>query len=69
MGLQVEDLVSFNEKLVFNIMHNQTGITNGYVVNNGMIEREKLYEQIISNQKEEIATLRTIIKKLQEKHI
>ncbi len=69
LGLQVEDLVSFNEKLVFNIMHNQTGITNGYVVNNGMIEKEKLYEQIISNQKEEIATLRTIIEKLQEKHI
>ncbi len=65
LGIQVEDLVSFNEKLVFNIMHNKTG--NGYVVNNGALEKEKLYEQIIVNQKEEIATLRTIIEKLQGK--
>ncbi len=68
LGIQVEDLVSFNEKLVFNIMHNTTGtLQSGYISNNGALEKEKLYEQIIVNQKEEIATLRTIIEKLQGK--
>lgn len=67
LGIKIEDIVNFNERLVFNVMHNQTGITNGYVVNNGALDKEKLYEQIIANQKEEIITLRKIIEKLQEK--
>jgi transcriptional regulator with XRE-family HTH domain len=65
LGIKVEDIINFNEKLVFNVMHNKTG--NGYVVNNGMLDKEKLYEQIIANQKEEITTLRKIIEKLQER--
>lgn len=67
LGIKVEDIVSFNESLVFNVMHNQTG--NGYVVNhNSSFENErKLYEQIIAQQKEEIESMRRIIEKLQEK--
>jgi transcriptional regulator with XRE-family HTH domain len=69
LGIEVEDIVSFNEKLVFNVMHNTTGtLQNGYISNNGVSDKEReLYEQIIDTQKEEIATLRNIIEKLQEK--
>ena len=66
LGIKIEDIINFNEKLVFNVMHNQTG--NGYVVNNGITEEAKnLYEQVIANQKDEINNLRRIIEKLQEK--
>lgn len=64
LGLKVEDIVNFNEQIVFNIMHNQTG--NGYVIHNGISEQERrLYEQIIAQQKEEIENLRKIIEKMQ----
>lgn len=66
LEITAEDISNFNEKLVFNIMHNQTG--NGYVVNNGVSELEKkLYEQIINQQQEEIKTLKSIIEKLLDK--
>jgi len=65
LGIKVEDIINFNEKLVFNVMHNQTGITNGYVVNNGISSDEKsLYEQMIAQLKEENAYLKSIIDKL-----
>lgn len=65
LGMNVEDIVNFNEKLVFNVMHNQTGITNGYVVNNGITSDEKsLYEQMITQLKEENTYLKSIIDKL-----
>ncbi|NBA84770.1 helix-turn-helix domain-containing protein [Emticicia sp. CRIBPO] len=62
-GIKVEDIINFNEKLVFNVMHNQTG--NGYVVNQGISDKEKeLYDQIIKQQKEEIIYLRGLIEKI-----
>lgn len=62
-GIKVEDIINFNEKLVFNVMHNQTG--NGYVINQGISDKEKeLYDQIIAQQKDEIAYLRGLIEKL-----
>ncbi len=66
LGIKAEDISTFNENLVFNIMHNQTG--NGYVVNNSILEKEKkLYEQIINQQQEEIKNLKNIIEKLLDK--
>ncbi|RYU91785.1 helix-turn-helix domain-containing protein [Emticicia agri] len=66
LGLKIEDIINFNEQIVFNVMHNQTG--NGYVIHNGISEQErKLYEQIIAQQKEEIENLRKIIEKMQNK--
>nr|WP_310587490.1 helix-turn-helix transcriptional regulator [uncultured Dyadobacter sp.] len=60
LKVSVEDIINFNEKMIFNVMHNQTG--NGYVVNNGTSDQErKLYEQIIQQQKEEILFLKKII--------
>lgn len=64
LGIKVEDIINFNEKLVFNIMHNNNS-NNGYVVNNGISSDEKsLYEQIIAQLKEENAYLKSIIDKL-----
>ena len=66
LGVKVEDIINFNETLIFNVMHNQIGIENGYVVQNSSSEKEKeLYEMIIANQKEEINSMRKIIEKLQ----
>jgi len=46
LKVSVEDIININEKMIFNIIHNQT--VNGYVANNGLPEQErKLYEQII----------------------
>jgi transcriptional regulator with XRE-family HTH domain len=60
LKVSVEDIINFNEKMIFNVMHNQTG--NGYVVNNGLSDQEKkLYQQIIDQQKEEILFLKKII--------
>lgn len=69
LGIKVEDIISFNESLVFNVMHNQTGITNGYVVNHNSVSdsEKRLYEDMINQLKEEILTLKKIIEKLQEK--
>lgn len=65
LGMKVEDIINFNEQIVFNVMHNQTG--NGYVIHNGISEQErKLYEQIIAQQKEEIEYLRKIAGKIQD---
>ena len=64
LKVSVEDIINFNEKMIFNVMHNQTG--NGYVVNNGLSDQErKLYEQIIEQQKEEILFLKKIIEQHQ----
>ena len=66
LKVTVEDIINFNEKMIFNVMHNQTG--NGYVVNNGLSDQEKkLYEQIISQQKDEILFLKKIIEQSQIK--
>lgn len=60
LGLKPEDILSFNEQMVFNVMNNQTG--NGLVINNSVSENEKgLYVSQISSLKEEIAHLKKIL--------
>ncbi len=68
LGIKVEDIVNFNEKMVFNIMNNNNS-NNGYVVNNNTMSdnEKKLYEELITQLKEENATLKKYIDKLQEK--
>ncbi|MBY0427317.1 MAG: helix-turn-helix domain-containing protein [Cytophagales bacterium] len=47
LEMKVEDLVSFDEKVVFNIMYNKQAVT-GYIVNNTISdEMKKLYEDKI----------------------
>jgi transcriptional regulator with XRE-family HTH domain len=64
LGMRPEEVIAFNESMVFNVMHNQTG--NGLVIQNSDIERQ-LFEQQIALLKEENAHLKTIIEKLLEK--
>jgi len=58
-----EEITTFNEQMIFNIMHNQTG--NGFVINKGINDNEKkLYEDQIALLKEEVAYLKKIMDKL-----
>ncbi len=68
LGIKIEDIVNFNEKMVFNIMNNNNS-NNGYVVNNNSISdnEKRLYEELIAQLKEENSTLKKFIEKLQEK--
>ena len=65
-GMKVEDIVSFNEQMVYNVMNNQSG-QNGLVINNNSPtpENEKnLYEKQIDTLKEEINYLKSVLDKL-----
>ena len=62
-GMSPEEIMTFNEQMIFNVMHNQTG--NGFVINKGFTENEKkLYEDQISHLKEEINYLKKVLDKL-----
>lgn len=61
LGMKPEEVIAFNESMVFNVMNNQTG--NGLVINNNQINEEdkNLYLQQITLLKEENAYLKTVI--------
>lgn len=61
LGMKPEEIIAFNESLVFNVMNNQTG--NGLVINNNQIsEIEKnMYEQQIDLLKDENTYLKKVI--------
>jgi transcriptional regulator with XRE-family HTH domain len=61
LGMKPEEVIAFNESLVFNVMNNQTG--NGLVINNNQISEEdkNLYQQQIAILKEENAYLKKVI--------
>jgi transcriptional regulator with XRE-family HTH domain len=62
-GMTTDEIISYNEQMVFNVMHNQTG--NGFVVNKGINDGEKkLYEDQINTLKEELAYLKKVLDKL-----
>jgi transcriptional regulator with XRE-family HTH domain len=63
LGMAPEEIMTFNEQMIFNVMHNQTG--NGFVVNKGFTENErKLYEDQINQLKEEVSYLKKVLDKL-----
>lgn len=59
--MKPEEIIAFNESLVFNVINNQTGI--GLVINNSQIsEIEKnMYEQQIDLLKDENTYLKKVI--------
>jgi transcriptional regulator with XRE-family HTH domain len=62
LELKPEDIITFNESMVFNVMHNQTG--NGLVIQNNPPnnkERE-LYESQISLLREELEFVKSLLK-------
>lgn len=65
LEMRPEDIVTFNEHMVFNVMHNQTG--NGLVINQMAEELKGLYEDQIQTLKEEITHLKKIVEKLLSK--
>jgi len=62
LELRPEDITTFNEHLVFNVMHNTTG--NGMVVNHASLTEKQLYEDHINQLKGEIAYLKSVLDKL-----
>lgn len=63
--LKVEDLIYFNERILFNLTHSSAD--NDFSVNSKLTDQEKLlYEQIITQQKEEILFLKKIIEGFQK---
>ena len=64
LGMKPEEVIAFNESMVFNVMHNQTG--NGLIIQNNTLNNEEreLYKQQIETLKEEVAYLKKIIDSL-----
>jgi transcriptional regulator with XRE-family HTH domain len=64
LGMKPEEVIAFNESMVFNVMHNQTG--NGLIIQNNALNNEEreLYKQQIETLKEEVAYLKKIIDNL-----
>lgn len=61
LGMKPEEVISFNESMVFNVMNNEIG--NGLVINNNQLsEAEKnLYEEQIRQLKDQIEYLKKIL--------
>ena|ERR1035437_9856126 len=66
LELKLEDIIGFNEHIIFNMTKNRKA--NGVVINNKASKNEnKLYEDLIMSQKEQIDHLKLIIEKLLNK--
>jgi transcriptional regulator with XRE-family HTH domain len=68
LDMKPEEIIAFNDSMVFNVMNNETG--NGLVINNNQLsEGEKnLYHQQIDLLKEEVSYLKVLLDKLLSKH-
>jgi transcriptional regulator with XRE-family HTH domain len=64
LQMKPEEIITFNESMVFNVMHNDVG--NGLVINNNQLsEGEKnLYLQQIDLLKEEVLYLKELLNKV-----
>ncbi len=67
LGMKPEEVIAFNESLVFNVMNNQTG--NGLVINNNQLSdtEKNSFEQQILLLKEENSYLKKVIDGLLKK--
>jgi len=65
LEIKPEDLISFNEQMVFNVMNNQNG-QNGLVINNNHLSdtEKNLYIDQIELLKNEIAYLKSVLDKV-----
>ena len=60
LGMSPDEIASFNEQMIFNLMHNQTG--SGFVLQKGLSDNEKrLYEDQIKTLKEEVQYLKKVL--------
>lgn len=59
LGLNPEDIITFNEHIVFNLMNNKTA--NGLVINQVSANEKRLYEEYIETLKSEITFLKGLL--------
>lgn len=65
LGLRVEDVIGFNESIVFNLINNKTA--NGLVINQVSKNEKRLYEEYIEALKNENKFLKTLVNKQKNK--
>ncbi len=66
LGMKPEEIIAFNESMVFNVMNNQTG--NGLVIHNQVNDENKsLYEKLIQQLQEENSYLKKVIENFLKK--
>lgn len=67
LGVSAKEIVNFDEQMVFNVMHNQTG--NGLVINQNPLpdEMKRLYEEQIQLLKDENAYLKKTLENILSK--
>jgi transcriptional regulator with XRE-family HTH domain len=66
LNLKPEEIIAFNEQMVFNVMNNQNGgNVFGDINNNGLSEQERrLYQDQIQLLKDEVAYLKQMLEKV-----
>jgi transcriptional regulator with XRE-family HTH domain len=65
LGMKPEDVIAFNESMVFNVMNNQNGGNVFGDINNTISETERqLYQDQISLLKDEVAYLKLMLEKV-----
>jgi transcriptional regulator with XRE-family HTH domain len=65
LGMKPEDVITFNESMVFNVMNNQNGGNVFGDINNSISQTErKLYQDQINLLKEEVTYLKDMLAKL-----
>ena len=63
--LKPEDIITFNESIVFNIINNPNANNNGFVVSQTNYDAErKLFEEQIANYKEQVDYLKNMVNQL-----
>lgn len=60
LQIRPEDIIAFNEHIVFNVMHNLNG-QNGLVINQQADENKKIVEDQIKSLKDEIVYLKSVL--------
>jgi transcriptional regulator with XRE-family HTH domain len=65
LGLRVEDVIGFNESIVFNLINNKKA--NGLVINQVSKNEKRLYEEYIEALKNENKFLKTLVNKQKKK--
>ena len=63
LQLRPEDIITFNEHMVFNVMHNNNS-QNGLIVNQMTDEIKKSHQEQIKSLKDEITHLKSVLEKV-----
>lgn len=71
LDVSVQDILSFDEKIFFNLIHNQDNASFGYIIHNNNVElsenERKLYEDKIHLMEEIIDNLKKEVERLKSK--